>query len=76
MSALLATQRSSLRIEITCISGADGSVCEKEGSVPPLSTDLPATAPVTPAPAVAIEQGCMLELALMPCVDLGGGAAG
>lgn len=72
MSALLATQRSSLKIEITCISGAYGSVCEKEGSVPSLSRDPPAMASVTPALAVATERGCMLELALMPCVGLRG----
>lgn len=48
MSVLPTTRRSSLRIEITCISGVDGSFCEKEGSVPALSRDLPAMASVIP----------------------------
>jgi len=50
----------------------DGSVCEKEGSVPPLGRDPHATAPVTPALAVATLWGCMLELALVSCVGLRG----
>lgn len=70
MSALLAMQRSSLRIEITCISDADSSVCEKEDSVPPLSMT-PAMTPVIPALAVAMLWAHMLELARVPCVGLG-----
>lgn len=74
MSVLPTTQRSSLRIEITCISGVDGSFCEKEGSVPALSSDPPAAAPVTPTLAVATLWGRMLELVPVPCEGLGGAA--
>lgn len=75
MSVLPTTQRSSLRIEITCISGVDGSFCEKEGSVSALSRDPPAMASVIPTLNVATLWRRMLELA--PVLYVGpGGAAG